>query len=201
GFLMAGIQVVSLLLIVGVLPESRHVAARATAAPGIPLFQRQAWRRALAEPASSMLIGATLIVSLGAAHFTTAFPLLAKEWFDWETRGASAGFAVFGFAIVLAQGGLVRPLVPRLGERTLILLGLAIATAAFLWMGLQPGSTGMLVAIALAATGGAFAVPCIQGLLSQSVPEADQGLVLGLQRTSETIGRSIGPLAASLLFT
>jgi len=198
GFAMAACQAGSLALVL-MLPETRPADARKDA-PLVPVLHAPSRQRALAHPAALPLLAVAFLMTASYGHFFSAFPLAAGLWYGWGVRETGVGFALFGFASVVAQGALVRPLVPRLGERALLLAGLPTMAAGFGVAALSPAPALLYVAIVLIAVGGGLAAPCVQGWLSRTAGPRDQGLLSGFSQTAQTVGRGLGPFLASLLF-
>lgn len=202
GWTMAALQAASLLLILVAFRETRPASARPpreATAPLLPIFSAAVWRRAFSHPQTAGLLAVSFILTAGYTVFNTAFPNAAARWYDWTQAEVAWAFVVLGLTAGLAQGGLVRPLVPRLGEARVILIGGSIMAVGFGLLGLSLPPAGSLIVTGVIALGGGIAIPSLAGLLSRGVGEDDQGLVLGLNQTAQGIGRGLGPLVGSLV--
>ena len=199
GYMMAGLQGIALLLIIFALPETLP-RRDAVAHIRIPILSGEVWRRVLGQTAIAGLLGASVIATLGYSEFFTAMPLATKEWFDFDVMAVGKVFAVLGLAGAIAQGGLIRPMVKRMGERAVALTGLALVAAGYAWMAVGPAIGGFWTASILIGLGAGLAAPSITGLLSRSTSAEDQGTVLGLNQALMGIGRSAGFVLGSVLF-
>jgi len=120
----------------------------------------------------------------------------------WSTRSASFAFAATGLVSALVQGGLIRALVPRLGEFRLILAGAALGGLGFAVTALvdpSAGVPGLAVAIVLFAVGSGLLSPSITGLLSRITPAGEQGAVFGALLAIQTVARIISYLLGNVL--
>jgi MFS family permease len=109
-------------------------------------------------------------------------------------------FVFAGLVIALVQGGLVRRLVPRLGERAVARLGLCALVPGFGAIGLAHSEGLLYAGLFLMATGSALAMPALSSLASRYAPSDRQGLALGTNRSFGSLARAVGPLGSSLLY-
>ncbi|MBS1703567.1 MAG: MFS transporter [Armatimonadetes bacterium] len=137
---------------------------------------------------------------------TTFFRLLeAKNWIfqipsdQVKTVGAII-LTVVGITGVFTQGGLVRVIVPKLGElktvrffySMFIPVFLCIPYFQFYW----PGIIGVIM---LGVTNG-LSGPSMNALVSQRAPREMQGSIMGLTQSLGSLARVIGPVFANFLF-
>lgn len=184
------------------LPESRQ---RGTGAGRTSRFNFGA---ALAEAASSrqiqVVLGAYLCITMAFSTLQPTLTLLASERLALDAhraaRQAGALFALLGFVSVIVQGGLVRKLVPKVGERRLLLFSAAPFGSGLLLTGLSPGLPGLLGGLVLVGVGYGCAVPSVLGLLSRAAHPERQGAVLGIGQSVGSLARVLGPAAAGALF-
>ena len=110
---------------------------------------------------------------------------------------------VIGFVAVIVQGGLIRRLSAKFGEAKLIRTGLyvVIITMALIPMVGQIGSFPLLLCLGgIMAIGSGILNPSKSSLLSQSIPDSEQGAILGLNQSFSSLGRVIGPVCAGMLY-
>jgi DHA1 family tetracycline resistance protein-like MFS transporter len=107
--------------------------------------------------------------------------------------------AVVGVAAAIVQGGLVRRIVPRLGEARSLLAGISLTTLAMLLYGIAPSGTAMLCIIPIGSLG-AIAGPALQGLVTGVVPDDRQGAVQGSLASVQSLTAIVSPLVATKLF-
>ncbi len=144
------------------------------------------------------LVNLLFVTSFAAMEFTLTF--LAVERFAFTPRQNTWMFVFVGVVIALVQGGVVRRLAPRLGERRLVLAGLAMLVPGFFAIAWAQG-TGMLYAgLFLMAVGSALTMPCLSALISRYVPADRQGVALGSFRSAGSLARAIGPILGGVLY-
>ena len=111
-------------------------------------FDRQSLREALSRPLISLILATIFITVFAFAQFETTLALLTKE-LGLAARYNFYVFAYVGFVLTLAQGVLVRRLLPRLGEFRMAVSGTVLMTGGLLLVGLagQQESRAMLYGV------------------------------------------------------
>lgn len=136
-----------------------------------------------------------VFVGLAQRGLETTWVLYTTYRFGWDEGTNGLSLALVGAMAVVVQGGLVRPIVRRFGERRSILFGLGLATFTFLGYGLATEGWMMFGIIIIGALAG-VAGPAIQGLIAGTVEARDQGKVQG----AITSLRSLTSIFAPLIF-
>jgi len=137
-------------------------------------------------------------MAFGAMEFTLTF--LAAERLQYTPRQNAWMFVFVGLCIALVQGGLVRGLAPRFGERRLAFAGMLATLPGFLLVGLTHSTGQLYLGLLFLACGSACVMPSLSALVSRYSPPERQGLALGIFRSLGSLARVIGPLAGGLLF-
>jgi len=138
------------------------------------------------------------LVAFAGIEFTLTF--LAKERLGYGPRDMVGIFVFVGLIIALVQGGLVRRLAPKFGERIVARVGLLLTVPGFLLIG-RAQETGLLYAgLAFMAFGSALVMPCLSALISRYTPEDRQGLALGTFRSMGSLSRAIGPVLGAAAY-
>jgi DHA1 family tetracycline resistance protein-like MFS transporter len=176
----------------------------------LPQEQRRAfaWRRA--NPVGSLLALRNYPVALGLtstlflvylAHNTMPgiWVLYTGYRYHWNAAETGVSLAMIGIVAALVQGGLVRIIIPRFGERKALVTGLIISSCNLAGYGLA--SQGwMIYVIMLAGSLGAIGGPALQSLISKSVPGNEQGAVQGALSSLANVASLIGQPMATTLF-
>ncbi len=126
------------------------------------------------------------------AYFTTAR-------FGWSPATIGLSLAVFGISFAVMQGGLIRLILPRLGEWRTIWFGLSANCATFLFLAFVENGTLALILTPLTALG-AVVVPPLQGIMSRSVPDNQQGTLQGVLASTRALTMILSPLAMTSIF-
>lgn len=98
--------------------------------------------------------------------------------YGWDEMTNGLVLALVGITAAIVQGGLVRPIIARIGERKAIILGTSVSTLAFLGYGLVPQGWMIPIVIVLGSPGG-ITGPAIQSLVASKVDSSEQGKVQG----------------------
>lgn len=136
--------------------------------------------------------------AFGAMEFTLTF--LAVDRLGFSERDNAWMFVFVGLVIAFVQGGVVRRLVPRVGERRLALAGIALTVPGYVIVGAAGTTATLYAGLAFLALGSAFVMPSLSALVSRYSPEDRQGLALGVFRSLGSLARAIGPIAGGLLY-
>jgi len=198
-WLAAGLSLANALYGLLVLPESLPADRRAAFS----------WRRA--NPVGSImllkrtpsLIGLALINFLDqVAHvvYPSTFVLYASYRYDWSIRTIGLTLTAVGVLSMIVQGGLVRPAVKHLGEKTALIVGLVCGVIGFAGYGLAPTGLWFWCFMPLASLWG-LATPALQGLMSREVDGTEQGRLQGANTSVNGIAQMIGPSIFTLAFS
>jgi MFS transporter, DHA1 family, tetracycline resistance protein len=120
--------------------------------------------------------------------------------YDWSVSDVGLSLAIVGLLFAISQGGLVRPIVGRFGEQRTLMGSLTIAVLGMLLFGLASQGWMMYAVTALYCLGLGLLNPSAQGLMSQSVPANEQGLLQGAMTSVMTGTAIVGPPMANGLF-
>ena len=193
----AGFSTIAWILVLLYLPESRP--------PGRhdgPTARVLSWRGVLdllRSPTAALLVAVGAFDVLAFAALEGTFSLFLKRRLGWDAAEASYAFAFLGFVSAVVQGGLIRRLVPRFGEPRLILVGLATLAVGLAGLALAGAWAGLFAALVAVGVGQGIASPTIQGLLSRTTPESEQGAVFGTLTSAQTLARMINYFVAARL--
>jgi MFS transporter, DHA1 family, tetracycline resistance protein len=194
GWVCAGVQSLSVLTVLFLLRETRPAQA-----PPNPGTKRQNSDNVFRLPGVIPLLGVVFVTAVVAAQLTT-LSLFTKDRYGFGEKQAGYPFAFFGVIGVFVQGGLVRALTPRLGERTTSALGLVALGAGFAMLALPLPEWALWLGMGLLGAGAALNMPATTALLSSCVDERRQGAVLGYQQGATSLGRGAGSAVMGALY-
>ncbi|MGD1032561.1 MAG: MFS transporter [Opitutaceae bacterium] len=140
------------------------------------------------------------IYSLSFTGMEFSLPFLAAERFGYGPAKMGVIFLFLGVVLILTQGGIVRSVVPRYGEKAVLLTGLVIDLAGFLIIGLASSIGPFYAGLALIGVGTGLINPSVSSLVSLYSKPEEQGLMLGVFRSLGSLARGFGPIAACLLY-
>jgi DHA1 family tetracycline resistance protein-like MFS transporter len=170
------------------LPETVHRARAGTGNPFgyLPdLMQRPAVRK---------ILTIDLLYWAAFATFQTTFSLFVARRFGFGVAKTGYFFAAFGILGAVIQGGLIRPVVKRLGDKPTFQLGLGFAIVGLVSAALAHSVALFAVALVPLALGIGFGHPTMSSLVSLVSRSDEQGRVQGAASAVESLGRTIGPV-------
>ncbi len=181
-----------------VLPESLKPENRAP-------FQ---WRRANAFGSLTLLrsnrqvLGLAFVLFFGyIAHesLPSMFVLYASYRYGWDTRMVGLMMAAVGTSSMIVSGGLIRPIVGRVGERVALLTALLFGAAGFATYAFA--YVGWMVFLGIPMVGlWSMAGPAAQGLMTRRVGASEHGRLQGALSSLRGVAGMIGPGLFTLTF-
>jgi DHA1 family tetracycline resistance protein-like MFS transporter len=112
--------------------------------------------------------------------------------YGWGTATVGLTLAGVGVAVMIVQGGLIRPVTARLGLRPTLLVGLLCGTIGFSVYGMAPEGWIFCLGIPVMAFWG-LAGPAAQALMSRRVSSSEQGQLQGAIASINGLTGLIGP--------
>jgi len=169
----------------------------------LPPGQRRAfeWRRAnplgslrllRSHPQLSGLAVVVFLSNLAHAALPATFVLYAAYRYGWNARDVGFVLASVGVCSAIVQGAIVGTAVRRLGERRVLLVGLACGAIGFFAYGLAPTGALFLAAVPVVALWG-LASPAAQGLMTRHIDPTEQGALQGAAGSIMGVATMIGP--------
>ncbi len=146
----------------------------------------------------------TFLISLAFSALPATFALFADRVLFPESPNSSLLIALMltfvGATQVITQLALLRPLVDRLGERRLLVVGQVALAVAF--AGIAASSTPILTTLLVApfAFGSGVSQPSLQSLTTLFGTDRERGQLLGLYQSSRSLALIFGPIWAGYAF-
>jgi DHA1 family tetracycline resistance protein-like MFS transporter len=119
--------------------------------------------------------------------------------YGWGTAAVGLMLAGVGAGAMIVQGGLVRPITRRLGERLTMLMGLVSGGIGFAIYGIAPEGWIFCLGIPVMAFWG-LAGPATQSLMTRRVSSREQGQLQGAIASINGLTGLIGPTLFSQSF-
>jgi len=204
--LSAALSGVSILATIFLLPASKPVADQGAAGPAGRRLSLLAWREYLQyfqRPGLSRLLVEFFCFVMAFASFTGGLALFLERRLTWnghpfQAREVGFVFAYAGFLGIAVQSFLGR-LVRRFGETGLVAVGFASMAVGY---GLLAGVHMLpllLVAGLFSSFGTGVLRPSLTSLVTQAVARNEQGVVLGLNTSLQSVAQILGPAVAGVL--
>jgi len=166
------------------------------------------WRRAHPLGAMRMLSSHGALIGLAAAAFLyrvgygvnpALFVIYTDYRFLWSARTVGIVLALVGVGTTLVQGGMVRPIVARFGERPTMLAGFLFGVVNCAMMGLAPTAAWFIASLPFGALFG-LTNPALQGLMSRRVGPDAQGQLQGAVASITGLAGIIPPVLFTQTF-
>ncbi|HEV2562710.1 MAG TPA: TCR/Tet family MFS transporter [Rhizomicrobium sp.] len=119
--------------------------------------------------------------------------LFTSYRFHWTPVQTGISLAAVGVTFIIGQGVMPRFLIPRLGERRAIFIGLAVSVIVLALYGIIPQGWMVYPVMAFGIFGWTVAAPAVQGLMSRAVPANEQGLLQGALASMNNLTSIAGP--------
>jgi len=145
------------------------------------------------------MFAALSLLSVAAHAVQSNWAYYTIEKFQWTPKLIGISLAVVGFVFAGVQGGLIRVVIPRLGQKRAAYLGLLLYSAGFLLYAFATQSW-MMYAITVVYCLGGIAGPAVQSIISAEVPPNAQGELQAAFAGLMSICSVFGPLLMNSVF-
>jgi len=160
------------------------------------------WKRANPVGTLKQLSNYPVVISLALSIFfiymaaqsvQSTWSFYTKIKFLWDDKTVGYSLGVVGLSVMIVQGGLIRIIMPKLGHKWSIYLGLLLYTVGLILFAFASTTWMMFVFIIPYCLGG-IAGPSIQGTISNQIPPNAQGEVQGGLTSIMSLTNIFGPL-------
>lgn len=176
----------------------------------LPVSERRAFNWKRANPIGSLMnlkkypVVSGLVVSLVLIYI--AGHAVQSNWayytmfkFEWDEAMVGYSLGVVGVLVAIVQGGLIRVVIPRLGQAKAVYIGIALNAIGLFCFGMASLSWMMFVFLIPYCLGG-ISGPALQGIISSQVPSNEQGELQGALTSLISLTSIIGPLMMNSIF-
>lgn len=198
-YLAASLSFLNLIYGYFVLPESLPVENR----------RRFEWKRS--NPVGSLLnikrfpvlyglVASFLLIYLAAHAVQSNWTFYTMYRFGWTMKDVGFSLLVVGILVAGVQGGLIRILIPKFGQKTSVFIGFALYGVGLLLFGIAQQGWLMYIFLVPYCLGG-IAGPALQGIIAGQVPSNEQGELQGTLTSIMSVTAIFGPLMMNGLFS
>ncbi|WBU37601.1 MFS transporter [Homoserinibacter sp. YIM 151385] len=204
-FVTAAIALVIAILSIFALPESLAPERRTPRLDLRALHPLRVFRDAFARRELRGLLFGFVLVTVPFVFFVNNFSVLALDELSWTATQVGLLTAVVGILDIAIQGGLLAILLPRIGERGIIISGIVTQAVGLVALGVigsllaQPWL--FVVGTLVLAAGQGATTATIDGVLSNSVGDDEQGWIAGAAQSLNSAIGMLAPVVAGLLYT
>ena len=167
------------------------------------------WRRAnpfgafksLKElPGIGRLFAVFFLYQVAFFVYPAIWAYFAQARFGWNAGMIGLSLGLFGIMMAIVQGGVIRIILRRLGERGTVIYGLIFDVFAFAALAFITSGTVALILTPLTALG-AVITPAIQGMMSKKVGDTRQGELQGALTSVGAVAMIVSPLVMTYTFS
>ena len=189
-FVSAGLSMLNWLYGYFVLPES------------LPVEKRRKFDFKRANPIGSLkhlkkspfvitLVASLFLVYIAGYAAQSTWSFYTMEKFHWNEMEVGLSLGFVGLMIAIVQGGLIRLIIPKIGQKRALFLGLIINTVGL--MAFAFASMGwMMYAIMVPFALSGLANPAFQGIITNHVKDDEQGELQGALTSVMSLAAIIG---------
>ncbi|VAX39350.1 Uncharacterized MFS-type transporter [hydrothermal vent metagenome] len=199
GYVAGILSAMALLSAIFVLPESLRPNNIPKKRHWIDL---ESFGKAIRNPVTLFILSASFLAIFSFSQFETTIPLLAR-YKEISPKQIFYLLSFIGLVMTISQGGIVRRLIPRLGEFKMGLAGTLLLSAGLMLLAVfwnVDSITALLAIVSVCVVGFSFISPSLQSMLSLQADETEQGGILGLGQSVSAIARIAGPFVGVVLF-
>src|SRR5581483_2183677 len=198
-FVAAGLSAISIASTALLLPWGPPPHAGNGATSIVKRWRFDLYTKYFQVPDLRSLLTQFFILSLVSAIFLWGFGLFAERRFGYDVRHVGYLFGLAGFLGIILQGSLIGPLVKRFGEAKLVVAGFVLEGMSFILLAFSFSPPPLLAAVAGYAIGNSLLQPALRGSISLSAPQSEQGTIIGMTQSVNSISFIAGPLIAGVL--
>jgi DHA1 family tetracycline resistance protein-like MFS transporter len=141
-----------------------------------------------------------LFFCLAVAQLESMFVPFVRDRFQYDPLQAAMIMFAMAFVMGGIQGGGMKALAGRFGEKQLVIVGIGLMTVAFAAVPFIHAVPLLMVPLLISAVGRAISQPSLMSMVSLTATANQRGEVMGTFQSAASLARAIGPLVAGLLY-
>ncbi|HEY4302884.1 MAG TPA: MFS transporter [Gemmatimonadaceae bacterium] len=203
-FVAAGVVALSTVWGAFYLPESLPIERRTARFDARHLNPLAPFAHVRASRALMALFATSFLFFCAGTMMQANISVLLKDVLAFGPGRIGLAVCVLAVVDIFAQGYLSGALLPKLGEKRLAQIGLAINAVGFLLLAalaLMPTTALLFVAIVVFNLGDGLFQPAFNAIVSNAAPDSRQGQVQGASQGIQSVGRVVGPLVVAAVYT
>ncbi len=158
-----------------------------------------AFRQMSRLPGVGRLLVVYFIYSVAYYVYPAIWAYFTQAQFGWTPRTIGVSLALYGIMTAIVQGGLIRLVLGRFGDRRTVIYAHLFDAVSFAIMTVLTNGTLALILTPLAALGSVM-TPAIQGIMSRMVGDDQQGELQGVLTSLGALSMIVSPLMMTSVF-
>lgn len=148
----------------------------------------------------ALLVGGYILAAVAQRGLENIWVLYSGYRYGWSTIEVGLSLTAVGLMFALCQALLIRRVVPRIGERRALLIGLIFSAFGLFLYAIAPQGWMAYAIMLVHIPGWALVMPSLQSILSRATPPDQQGLLQGGLASVNTGTAIVGPPLATTVF-
>jgi len=203
-FAAAGLSATSILATYFLLPSTTPHAADGATPRKFTVLDWGNYARYFRQPELAPLLWQFFAFTMAFSLFMSGFPLFAERRYEWQghpfgPKEVGYIYAYLGMLGVILQGGLIGRLVKAFGELGLVRAGFFLGLLGLAALAFTHSVPLLLVVTAVSSSGTGVIRPALTSLITQRAARSEQGVVLGLTQSLNSISAIFAPAVGGLL--
>ncbi|OUS35424.1 tetracycline resistance MFS efflux pump [Rhodobacterales bacterium 56_14_T64] len=158
-----------------------------------------AFRSMARIPGIQRLLWVYFLYSVAIYVYPAIWSYFTEERFNWSPQTIGLSLGIFGAMMAFVQGGLLRHVIRKFGERNTVIYGQIFDFVGFSLLAFITSGTLALILTPITALG-AVVTPALQAIMSKSVPDNQQGELQGVMTAVHALSMVISPLLMASVF-
>ncbi len=196
-FAAAGLSFLSILATTFLLPKHKPIPSGKERKLGFRDWGHYA--KYFGRPKLGNLLLQFFLFAFAFGLFMSGFALFSERRFDFGPKQVGYMYAYAGFLGLMIQGGLLGRLVTVFGEHKLSVVAFVLSMIGYAVLGFSFDYIGLFTACTVFSIGHSAIRPCLSSLISQQADKTEQGVVLGLTQSLNSVATIITPLVGGVL--
>ncbi len=146
------------------------------------------------------LIGSVICLYIAAHSVQSTWTFFTMETFHWSEKAVGYSLSFVGLLIAAVQGGLIRIVIPKIGQKRSVYFGLGLYGVGLVLFAFA-SKDWMMYAFLIPYCLGGIAGPALQAIISNQVPANEQGELQGGLTSLISVTSIIGPPLMTNLFS
>ncbi|RAJ30251.1 TCR/Tet family MFS transporter [Pedobacter cryoconitis] len=145
------------------------------------------------------LLGALFLLYLAAHAVQSTWTYYTMEKFHWNEAWVGYSLGFVGIVVGVVQGGLIRIIIPKIGQEKAVFYGLFLYMVGFVLFAFATQGWMMFAFMLPYGLAGIYG-PAMQGIISNNVEANAQGEIQGFTASLMSVAAIIGPFLMNNLF-
>lgn len=146
------------------------------------------------------LVSVMFIYNIAHHVYPSNWNFYTIERFSWTPLEVGLSLGLVGVLSIFVQGYLIRIVIPKWGAPTTAFIGFTVQALAYLGIALAGSSLALYLWCVVSGFAGLVG-PAVAGIMSNQVPQNEQGELQGINASMGSIAAIIGPLLMTQTFT